>query len=186
MAIDPARYPLLFRGVQETTWWGGTTMRFVFEPEPPISELIGNVRCACFSGDRVVVIKTEEFGLSAFPGGVLEPGEDWKQALARELLEEAGARPLAVEVVGRIHFWSGFDAPYRPHLPHPEFQQVVTYADIELVGSPSNPPDGEHVLSVESIPTEEAVERLRATDPFDADLLAFVTDVRSGKGRPDR
>ena len=182
MAIDPARYPSLFSGVQETTW-SDTTMRFVFEPVSPIPELIGNVRCACFSSDRVVVIETEEFGLSALPGGVLEPGEDWRQALERELLEEAGARPLAVEEVGRIHFWSGFDAPYRPHLPHPEFQQVVTYADVELVGSPSNPPDGEHVVSVEELPIEEAVERLRVVNTFEAELLGFVTDVRGRKRR---
>jgi hypothetical protein len=49
-------------------------MRFVFEPEPPVPELVGNVRCACFSGDEIILIETEEFGLSAFPGGVLEAG----------------------------------------------------------------------------------------------------------------
>jgi hypothetical protein len=49
---------------------------------------------------------------------MLEPGEDWTHALERELLEEAGARPLSIEVVGRIHVWSGLDAPFRPHLPH--------------------------------------------------------------------
>jgi 8-oxo-dGTP diphosphatase len=89
---DPAQYPML-ASMQEATW-GSTKMRFVFEQEPPYAELIGNVRCACFVGDQVLVIDTEEFGLSAFPGRVLEPGEEWTDALERELLEEAGARPL--------------------------------------------------------------------------------------------
>jgi 8-oxo-dGTP pyrophosphatase MutT (NUDIX family) len=98
MIPDPLRYPRLV-SMQESTW-GEAEMRFIFEPEPPVPELVGNVRCACFSGDQVVVIETEEFGLSSFPGGMLEEGEAWADALERELLEEAGARPLSVEVVG--------------------------------------------------------------------------------------
>jgi GrpB-like predicted nucleotidyltransferase (UPF0157 family) len=159
-------------------------MRYAFEPEPPEAELIGNVRCACFSGDKVLVIETVEFGLSAFPGGMLEPREDWTHALERELLEEAGARPLSIEVVGRIRFWSGLDAPFRPHLPHPEFHQVVTYAEVEVVGNPSNPPDGEQVLSVEQLLVEGAVERLRAGNPLEAELLRFVADVREEQSAP--
>jgi 8-oxo-dGTP diphosphatase len=176
---DPGRYPLL-SSVQEAMW-GSTRMRFGFEPEPPALDLVSNVRCACFSGDTVTVIEAEEFGLSAFPGGMLEQGEEWTHALERELLEEVGARPLLVEVVGRIHFWSGLDASYRPHLPHPEFHQVVTYAEVELVGEPTNPPDGEHVLSVEPTPIKEAIERLLAANPFEAELLSYVADVREGR-----
>lgn len=85
---DPGRYPLL-SSVQEAMW-GSTRMRFVFEPEPPVLDLVSNVRCACFSGETVTLIETEEFGLSAFPGGLLEPGEGWTHALERELLEEVG------------------------------------------------------------------------------------------------
>jgi GrpB-like predicted nucleotidyltransferase (UPF0157 family)/8-oxo-dGTP pyrophosphatase MutT (NUDIX family) len=175
-SVHPDRYPLL-TSIQEATW-GSAKMRFVFEPEPPVPGLVGNVRCAGFSGHRVLVIETVEFGLSAFPGGMLEPGEDWTHALERELQEEAGARLLSLEVVGRIHFWSGLAAPYRPHLPHPEFHQVVAFAEAEVVGTPTNPPDGEHVLSAELIPIDEAIELLRVVNPFEAELLGFVADVR--------
>jgi 8-oxo-dGTP diphosphatase len=78
----------------------------------------------------------------------------------------------------RIHVWSGLDAPFRPHLPHPEFHQVVTYAEVDLVGTPTNPPDGERVLSVELVPVDEAIAHVRVTNPFEAELLSFVADVR--------
>jgi 8-oxo-dGTP diphosphatase len=174
--VDPRRYPLLV-GPQEVMW-GSTKMQYEFELEAPDAALISNVRSAAFVGQRVVLIDTEEFGLAAFPGGVLEEGEDWRQALERELLEETGTRPLSVDVIGRIRFLSGAERPYRPHLPYPEFHQIVTTAEVEIVGEPTNPAGGEHVISVELVPPHEAVERLSAEHPFDAQLLAFVFEIR--------
>jgi hypothetical protein len=70
MRVDPGRFPRLSQ-VQDVTW-AATPMRYVFELDPPTPELIGNVRIAAFSHDRVLLIDTEEYGLSAFPGGTLE------------------------------------------------------------------------------------------------------------------
>jgi 8-oxo-dGTP pyrophosphatase MutT (NUDIX family) len=137
---------------------------------------------AAFSDERVLVIDTREFGISAFPGGLLEPNEDWMQALERELLEEAGARALSYEVVGRMRFHSGADKPYRPWLPHPEFQQVVGYGDVEIVGEPTNPPAGEHVLAVSLAPLDEAIALLREGNEWEAELLRLVADVRAEHG----
>jgi len=179
VVVDPLRYPLL-AAPQEVTW-GSAVMRFLFDRDPPDAGLISNVRCAAFVGDHVVLIDTEEFGLSAFPGGTLESSEDWPTALGRELLEETGTRPLSVEVVGRIRFWSGADGPYRPHLPHPEFHQIVTFAEVEVIGEPTNPAGGEHVVAVELVDTDQAIDRLRADHPFDAELLALVVEVRTDR-----
>jgi 8-oxo-dGTP diphosphatase len=177
VSIDPQRFPLLV-GWHEVNW-GSTLMRYRFDLEAPEPAMIGNVRCAAFVGDRVVLIDTDEFGLSGFPGGTLEPDEAWHDALERELLEETGTRPLSVDVIGRIHFRSGADEPYRPHLPFPEFQQVVTVAEVDIVGTPTNPSGGEHVRSVELVPAAQAIERLSPVYPFEAQLLALVLELRS-------
>lgn len=42
--------------------------------------------------------------------------------------------------------------------------------------------DGEHVLSVDLIPIGEAIERLRAANAFEAELLRFVSDAKEMRG----
>jgi 8-oxo-dGTP diphosphatase len=79
---------------------------------------------------------------------------------------------------GRLHLWSGMEAPYRSHLPHPESHQLVAAAEVHLVGPPTNPRDGEHVVAVELVPSDEAVLRLRSVDPFAADLLGAIVEER--------
>lgn len=56
---------------------------------------------------------------------------------------------------------------------------MVTYAEVELVGTPTNPSDGEHVMSVELVSIDGAVDRLGVTNPFAAELLSFVAETRT-------
>jgi ADP-ribose pyrophosphatase YjhB (NUDIX family) len=183
VSVDGRRHPLLIG--RHDVMWDTTRIRYEFALERADPALISNVRCAAFVDHRVVLIDTEESGLSALPGGMLEQGEPWQSALERELLEETGTRPLSVEIVGRIRLWSDADGPVRPYLPFPEVHQVVTYAEVEVVGPPTNPVDGEHVLSVQLEPVSRAIEQLRDTNPFEAQLLDLIGEMRNERYRRD-
>lgn len=96
------------------------------------------------------------------------------QELARrELLEEAGA----VLVGELLHFSaprvdSERDHPYRPHLPHPRAYWAYAVGQVRVAGPPANPPDGETVVDVLTLPTPQAAAYLdEGEDPIHADVL---------------
>jgi 8-oxo-dGTP diphosphatase len=140
--------------------WPHTRLEFAYEDEIPDDHLISNVRAVCFAGDDVVFPVTERFGPVALPGGTREPDEPLDATLRRELLEEIGAEVRSFTPVGAVHFWSSAAAPYRPHLPHPEFYFLVGYADVEIVGAPVFPDDAEQIISVERMPLGDAMRIL--------------------------
>ena len=147
----------------------GEKQRWQFElrPAPPPANLISNVYIVPFIGAQCLLIRMLHHQREVWDitGGTLEPGETYLDAIRRELTEEAGAQLLTFELFGAWHNWSSAPAPYRPHLPHPESYRVVGYGEAALVGSPTNPPDGEQVIEVACVPVEEAVRRLRTSWP---------------------
>ena len=184
-AITTKDYPYLAQARQ------GDSQRWQFElrAAPPPAELISNVYAVSFIGARCLLIRMmhRQRQVWDLTGGTLEPGETYLDAVRRELMEEAGAQLLTFEPFGAWHCWSSAPAPYRPHLPHPESYRVVGYSEVELLGSPTNPPDGEQVIEVACVPVEEAVRRLRTSWPDMpelAELYRLAAALRAG--RPDR
>ena len=55
---------------------------------------------AIFRGGRILLIRREDDGLWAMPGGATEVGETWAQSVERELWEEAGVRGTATKLLG--------------------------------------------------------------------------------------
>ena len=55
---------------------------------------------AVFRDGRVLLIRREDNGLWAMPGGATEVGETWAQSAERELHEEAGVRGTATRLLG--------------------------------------------------------------------------------------
>ena len=118
-----------------------------------------------------MIVRTQKgWGIT---GGTLEPGENYLEAIQRELVEEAGARLINLKPIGAWHCHSLAESPYRPHLPWPEFYRIVGYGEVELIEKPENPKDGEQVLEVGTFSPEE-VNRLLAQRPDDGQELAEI------------
>ena len=172
-----SNFPNLFG----STSWGTVTCRFEPLNEIPPLNLISNVNLVPFNEDRWLVLRLQT-GEWEIPGGTLEPGESYSDAIRRELMEEAGARLMTFEPLGAWHCFSTAPKPYRPHLPHPEFYRLVGYGAVEITSSPENPEGGEQVASVEFVPIEEAVQRFRDINRFElAELYQLAARVREAK-----
>ena len=55
---------------------------------------------AVFRDGRILLIRREDNGLWAMPGGVTEVGETWARSVERELHEEAGVEGTATRLLG--------------------------------------------------------------------------------------
>lgn len=55
---------------------------------------------AVFREERILLIRREDNGLWAMPGGATEVGETWAESVERELHEEAGVQGTATELLG--------------------------------------------------------------------------------------
>lgn len=153
------------------------TLRFEFGFELPAAALLTNVHLVAFAGGRVVLAQPEG-GDWMLPGGTLEPGETWRDAAARELEEEAGARLLSATPFGVLRGVSTAAGPYRPHLAWPVFYWVLGWAEVELVGPPTQPLGGERIADVQLFDEAAAAAAVDPSGGLWTDIVRLAIDVR--------
>lgn len=81
----------------------------------------------CFTSDGLVVLVQARDGFWNLPGGQLEAGESAREALVREVAEEACARVVACRYLASQHVWD----PLAPHGPTSHYQ-TRWWARVEL------------------------------------------------------
>lgn len=174
----PDRWPALATRHQ---WRNVTVHPFVPTTDLPPLDAIQSVNMVPFQGELVHIPVMENGGV-LLPGGTRELGESIEEALAREMAEELGAVVRSARLLGYWPCYSSDPQPWRSHLSHPHFLRIVYYGDVELVHPPTNPDDGEPIMSIQSLPPLEAVEWLRASNrPELADLYDLATVIRAGR-----
>lgn len=115
---------------QITNKQGETFKSIYHEGEDPTKNLEGIILSGsgghCFYGDKLVIVKSgNDWG---FPGGGIEKGETYQEAVIREAKEESNMRVLHQELIGYQDFFMKKHTLRHVH----SFCIVEPYGDFEL------------------------------------------------------
>lgn len=87
----------------------------------------------CFYGDKLVVVYANDKGYWTFPGGAIEQGETYEEAVIREVKEESNMKVLHQELIGYIDVYEKDRA----------IRQTRSFCVVEPYGDFISDPDGD-------------------------------------------
>ena len=131
----------------------------------PPAEFITSVR-AVVNHDGMLVALRNPDGVHVMPGGRLERGETYEQALEREVFEETGLRVHEPKQIGFLHFRHLTPKPDAFEYPYPDMIHLVYTA--KGLGTPfAGDPDGwEQELALVSIADARELKGNEYARPF--------------------
>lgn len=177
MSIDKEKYPYLFKEYNPPD--GTVRMSFELGSEFPL-DLIGVIKMVAYAGERYLITRTPLGWWE--PGGKPEAGESYREAIEREMLEEAGARIKDFTLFGAFHCFSLQDHPPEAGLLWPEWYFLWGYGEVEILGSPNLTQDEQgRILETGLFPLEETCRRLRRSPgagPWLEDIYRLAASLR--------
>jgi 8-oxo-dGTP diphosphatase len=159
MTVDDGRWAALFPALFATRYESYADCNLSFTTQPVPDELVARLHLVARTPQGAVIVCRSIQGWTFLPGGTREENETLRDLARRELMEEAGAQMTAgLRIFGAHVADSLSGAPYRPHLPHPRAFWAYAITEAEVVQSPTNPYDGEHVVEVLALSATEAAD----------------------------
>ena len=115
----------------------GQKLDLVYREDDPLKDLDGkilqSVHAFCFCGDELVIVYSAEKGYWASPGGGIESGETYEEAVIREVKEETNMKVLSQKFIG-------YQDVYEPNRI---IRQTRSVCIVEPYGPFVNDPDGD-------------------------------------------
>lgn len=115
----------------------GQTLEVLYKEDDPMQDLDGKilqgVHALCFYDDKLVVVYAEGKKRWGPPGGGIEPGETYEEAVVREVKEETNMRVLKQQLIGYQDIYE----------PDRIIRQTRSVCIVEPIGEFTIDPDGE-------------------------------------------
>src|ERR1700759_3948955 len=115
----------------------GQTLDVLYKEEDPMKDLdskvLQGVHAFCFFKDKLVILYAESKKYWTPPGGGIEPGETYEEAVVREVREETNMRVLKQELIG-------YQDVYEPGRI---IRQTRSICIVEPIGEFTVDPDGD-------------------------------------------
>ena len=82
----------------------GQTLDVMYKEDDPMKDLdvkiLQGVHAFCFCGEKLVVVYAENKKYWTPPGGGIEPGETYEEAVVREVKEETNMKVVKQQIIG--------------------------------------------------------------------------------------